>query len=56
MERIITTFPKYLNKIKLNKLPTVILFSKEKINAIKKYLDNYLMYLSLRNHIHIKFL
>lgn len=55
MEKIITTFPKYLNKIKLNKLPTVILFSKEKINAIKKYLD-YLMYLSLRNHIHIKFL
>lgn len=54
MEKIIITFFKYLNKIKLNKLFIVILFLKEKINVIKKYLD-YLMYLLLRNYIYIKF-
>lgn len=55
MEGVVEMSPKYLNEIRLSKLPTVILFSKEEINAIKKYLSNYLMYLSLRNHIHLKF-
>ena len=56
MEGVVEMYPKYLSEIKLSKLPTVILFSKEEINSIKKYLGNYLMYLSLENHTHLKFL
>lgn len=45
---------KYLNK-NLSKLHLAILLLDEEINGIEKYLDNYLMSVSLANHTRINF-